>query len=120
KGYDEALRATPIAVSVDDITKELQQAYGSGRLSRDARSASFPQMKWVRRALEALVLAKLARRESEAGDYTGGFRVFRDDVLTRFHSLVGEGEATSESIDGAQLKLFHDDPSVADEGAVSA
>ncbi|MGH7773993.1 MAG: hypothetical protein ACREQA_17355 [Candidatus Binatia bacterium] len=104
--YDEQLRAIPLIASVDEITKELRRAYGSGALERDSRSAEFPRMNWIRDALETLVAAKLAVPKN--GDsYTVLYRPFREDVLTRFIEIVAKAKG-KEKIESAQTTLLLD------------
>lgn len=84
--YDEGLKATKIKASVSKVTDELQLASGSKAkaLSRDSRSAEFPQKSWVRQAFDWLVSKRMALPPGEESDeYTILYRPIRKDVLHR-------------------------------------
>ena len=86
-----------IRTTIDEVTEELQRAYGSKALELDGRSAEFPRTIWVRDALEALVATRRAYRPpSNQGAYIIRFRAFRTkvDVLRRFIEMTaGQQEA---------------------------
>jgi len=105
--YDERLRANPIPVSVEAITRELQEAYGSraGPFTADVRSAEFPQRAWVRQALDTLVSIGLARSESGDAGYLVLYRSFREDVLTHFVELLENVAQKQQSDETSQLSL---------------
>lgn len=93
--HDDKVNAIPVPVDLDDVTTELQRAYGSRALERDARSADFPRKIWIRAAFEALVRANLAVRAEKEASYTVLYRAFKTDVLERFVDLLakpGKGE----------------------------
>jgi hypothetical protein len=76
-------------VRVDDITNELQQAYGSQKLRRDSRSAEFPKKTWIKHALDRLVEFDLAAVGNEPGTYVVKYKPFpKGDVLERFCRLT--------------------------------
>jgi hypothetical protein len=89
--YDEIKKATPIEVTVEQITEELQKAYGSGALPCDERAQVFPKSIWIRRALEALVHAKLAIPGEDPESYTILYRVLKGDILERFVRMTESG-----------------------------
>ena len=86
--YDEKTKSRRIRVSVTKVTEELQRAYGSAALFRDARSVTFPKSTWVRDAFERLVKFKLAKRVDDSGDeYDVHYRRVRKDVRQYFCQL---------------------------------
>jgi hypothetical protein len=86
--FDERIRATRINVSVDEITHEMQQAYGSGALSQDSRSSEFPSKKRIREAFDRLVRFKLATPPTRGDDgYVVFYRNLRGDVRERFINM---------------------------------
>lgn len=114
KNYDEDLKATPVDVSVDRIAMELQQAYGSGALARDARSGEFPRKSWIRDALEFLVAKRMAIPGRQQGTYTILYHSIRGDVLERFITLTHTPTQSGQREKEEQGTLF---PQNADENS---
>lgn len=86
--YEDHLKAYRIEASVEKVTSELQRAYGSQILSKDARSVEFPKHSWVRKAFERLVAYKLGNLPPEGSDvFELHYRRFRKDILQRFVEL---------------------------------
>jgi hypothetical protein len=87
--YDENLKAIPITVNAAAIAGELQRAYGSQLLECDPRSAQFPTVSVVRKALDALVSVKLAMPlPKRTGEYRVLYRQFKDDVFLHLASML--------------------------------
>ena len=108
--YDEKSNVFKLPVSIEEVTRELQKAYGSGTLEQDKRSVEFPQQKWVRNAFEKLVELKMALPPTtEQGSYQILYKRLRGDILERFAKLVlstrthGKG---AKPPDPAQMPLF--------------
>jgi hypothetical protein len=112
--YDEGLRAFKLDASVQEVTAELQKAYGSANLSQDTRSVEFPRVAWVRDAFEKLVEFKMALPPSDGSDvYQILFKTPKKDILQRFIELdiankLPQADTTSESGDLTQPSLFAD------------
>jgi hypothetical protein len=81
--YNRALNCTPVTVSVDKVTADLQQFYGFP--SRGARGPEIPKSSWIREALEALVHFKLAERDGDG--YMILYKRSRVDSMKRFGNL---------------------------------
>src|SRR3989304_6421757 len=80
---DDKLRAWPLLVNLDDLTKELQRLYGSE--GTEEREAAFPLIDWVREALDAFAYLGLARKNDEDGNYTILFKLIQnEDLITHF------------------------------------
>ena len=77
-------------------------------MTRDERSQVFPREIWVKRALDALVTAKLAVPGDDSDRYTILYKVFRDDVLARFVKLT-EGSPPEEKEESSQTSLELED-----------
>lgn len=105
--YDERSGEYRIPVTVEAVTSELQTAFGSGRLDRDERSASFPQAAWIRDAIEAFVRAGLAVPGANAGEYTVHFRALRGDILRRFMALLTPRSAKQRPPPPEQISLLN-------------
>jgi hypothetical protein len=76
-------------VNAAAIADELQRAYGSQLLDRDDRSVEFPNVKIVRKALDALVANKLAMAlPVGTAEYRVLYRQFKDDILLRFAAML--------------------------------
>lgn len=105
--YDHDLKAFPVAVTVEQITDELQKAHGSKRLQTDSRSAEFPTRTNIRDALDELVRLGLAARGGEQGTYTVAFKHQKGDVFAWFVKLLSKhsGKNPKDEVSG-QLPLF--------------
>lgn len=79
--YDENKRAWPIDIEVPSLTAELQKLYG--QFSGESREVSFPQIKWVRNALDHFEVLGLAKK-NEYNQYTVFYKQFRNELLERF------------------------------------
>jgi len=96
--YDDKLRAYKFDASVNDVTDEMQRAYGSGALPADERSVEFPKKKWIRKAFDRLVQYRFALPPKDGSDlYEIHFRSFREDVLARFLKLSLERRREDET-----------------------
>ncbi|HKO19003.1 MAG TPA: hypothetical protein VJU82_08960 [Acidobacteriaceae bacterium] len=95
----------PITVTVDDITSELQRAYGSGAISSDERSTEFPQRSWIREALDAFVSSDFAVKEPGNDTYMIKYRSLSKDLLERFARLQYE-RRPKEKPRAIQLELL--------------
>jgi hypothetical protein len=105
--YNEEAKITRISASVEEITKIMQRAYGSGALYSDARSVEFPKKKWIQRAFDVLVKYNLANAPTDGGDtYEILYKGFRDDVLEHFIKIIGTTDAEDADIDSSQTSLF--------------
>jgi len=96
--YDEATKSFQIPTSITSVTRELQEAFGSGVLYQDSRSVEFPKRKWVREAFEHLLKHKLVVPHPSGSDaYTILYKSFRDDVLKHFINLeAGSGDGKEQ------------------------
>ncbi len=109
--YDEEINANKIkvsvSVSVSEATNELQNGYGSGKLSFDNRSTEFPKIKWVRRAFEWFAKEKMAIPPENGCDiYTILYKKIQGDVEDRFVELVARKMPDDES--KGQEELFNE------------
>jgi len=106
--YDEKLRAYKFVASVEEVTGEMQRAYGSGALSADTRSVEFPKKKWIRKAFDRLVQYRFALPPEDGYDlYEVHFRSFREDVLEKFLKLSLERRREDETpVAEGQIGLF--------------
>jgi hypothetical protein len=100
-------RSNQITITVDEITEELQQAYGSRQLPTDERSREFPKAAWIRRALDTLVAVRLATTTGDGQTYTVEYRVFPsdEDLLERFCDLTGKSNAKKAQESQLDLQL---------------
>lgn len=111
--FDEESRTWPLVITVQEITDELQKAYGSQALDRDERSCEFPKESWVRQALEELVTIELAMREDEKDAYRVQLKAFdgdmREEFVRRLHKrsegVGGEAEQIRATPDQTTLAL---------------
>lgn len=109
--YDEKISAHRINVNVEELTKELQKAYGSGArfLNSDSRSVEFPKTSWVRKALDTLCSNKLAQRNPDVeGEYHVFYRGFKKDVQVKFEEMCLK-EYADDIPDEAQLEIFDEE-----------
>jgi len=100
--YDEQKKAMLLKVSVNDVTDELQKAFGSKALHKDDRSGEFPTQKWIKKAFDQLASYNLAKRSSENDEYFIFFKTLRGDVLERFiqyESKKGKDEPSPKQLD---------------------
>jgi hypothetical protein len=96
--YDERSRTWPVAVALDEMTEELQRAYGSRALHRDGRSCEFPKKAWVKQALDELVSLELAQRGTAEGEYVANLRVIQgDDLRSEFVRRIFQRRQPEES-----------------------
>ena len=102
--YDSSLHAWPIPVNVEDLTIELQLAYGSQ--GKEHRMVAFPLNAWVRDALEAFVWLKLAQKENN-DNYLILFRlIIKKELFSYFFEwrrLSTKGKRKDQS---KQMPLF--------------
>jgi hypothetical protein len=104
--FDESKRCRPISVSVEAITKEMQRAFGSGRLHADTRSIEFPTKQWIREAFARLVRYKLAAASDDPDVYTVFYRTPREDLKSYFAKLSTKASRKSTQIADGQKDLF--------------
>ncbi|MFC1620171.1 hypothetical protein ACFL45_09520 [Candidatus Neomarinimicrobiota bacterium] len=101
--FDEAVKSVRFEASVSKVTKELQNAWGSGALFRDSRSREFPKIDWVRNAFNWLVDHQLAFPPTANNDsYTVLYKTIKGDVQERFIRL--EVTAKKKAIPAQALK----------------
>ena len=79
--YDPKSKSWPIPINVPTITIELQKAYG--QQSSCEREVCFPQMKWIRNALEHYEVIDLAKKK-DIDNYVVLYKHFRGDLLDKF------------------------------------
>lgn len=79
--FDQKTRTWPFDINIQDITNRLQKLYGQH--SAGEREASFPQIKWLREALEHFEALGLAKRKN-LDHYTILYKQLRGDLLERF------------------------------------
>lgn len=102
--FDEASRCWPLYVNVEDLTRDVQDLFGSQ--GGEPREVEYPQRDWVKLALEALVRLELAKPK-ENGEYIVLFRELRGDVIERF-ARQRTKRAKQEGPDVVQPRLFDD------------
>lgn len=107
----EAGTIPSLEVSVDQVTKDLQEYFGFK--SSGARSPEIPRARWVRKALDTLVSLKLAAKSGE-GEYTITYKRTRGDTLRKFGRLCFEFELRTSAPPG-QLGLLPDNANPLDE-----
>lgn len=102
--FDESLRCWPLRVNVYDLTKEVHRLFGSegGR----PREVEFPQVDWVRRALDAFAAAGLAEPLGN-GEYLVLFKRLGPDPIRTF-AKHRRKRAVEEKPELVQRKLFED------------
>ena len=107
KERDEKLKAHRVLASVQEVTAELQRAYGSSTLSEDSRSVQFPKKMWVRKGFDRLVSYGLgASLDGDADRYEIYYRRFNVDVLERFVQLAHDWESSHREPQPQQASLF--------------
>jgi hypothetical protein len=92
-----------LEVSVDQVTKDLQEYFGFK--SNGPRSPEIPSSTWIRRALDTLVLGKLASKVKE-GEYIIVFKRTRGDTLRKFGKLCFELDQRTKFVSTNQLSLL--------------
>jgi len=114
---DEKSNAFRIKVSVEEITDELQQAYGSKNenLYTDERSVEFPKYRWIKRAFEELVRFKLAIPPKDGNnEYEVHYKPFKrsSDVKDRFIHLCLADSIKKDKNSQKQYPLFDDEENI--------
>ncbi|MFV1980600.1 MAG: hypothetical protein ACC655_05540 [Rhodothermia bacterium] len=105
--FDEEIKADIITVSAEDLSAEMQKAYGSELLHRDARSCQFPKSSWVKKCLDFLVTKRLAIPNEAENTYDVIYRHFKKDILDRFVEMAEGDEKTATNEEADQTELFH-------------
>jgi len=101
--YDEARKYTPIRITVDRVTDDLQKAYGFS--STGPRSPEVPKKSWIRKALDHLVVFGFATKTDD--EYTIKYRrIRRGDPITRFGKLIHDHRGKLALIDAREPTLF--------------
>lgn len=104
---DEESNRVKISISVQEITNELQKAYGSKNFVADSRAVEFPRPKWIKKALDELVRFKLAIPPTDgSSNYEIHYHAFKKDILERFVELCTENDKQSKKTPETQQKLF--------------
>jgi hypothetical protein len=80
----EGKRHVEVPLSIQEVTRELQRAYGAGPGGH--RDVEYPKVAWIRDALDRLAGLRLARRV-DASNYMALYRHIRGDLLERFASF---------------------------------
>jgi hypothetical protein len=80
--FDHKSKSWPIPINVPDLTLELQKAYG--QQSSCEREVCFPQMKWIRNALDHYEAIDLARKK-DIDNYIVLYKHFRGDLFEKFY-----------------------------------
>lgn len=110
---DEETNVIKIPVSVSEVTKEMQLAYGSGALFQDDNSVEFPKIKWIKRAFEWFVKQDMATPPVEGNDdYIILNKRIRKDVRQRLIELnlkSSDKAGESNQSDEKQGQLFFTD-----------
>lgn len=105
--YDEGKKYTPIRITVDRVTDDLQKAYGFS--STGPRSPEVPKKRWIRKALDHLVVFGFATKIDD--EYTIKYRrIKRGDPITRFGKLIHDHRGKLALIDLRQPTLFDPHP----------
>jgi hypothetical protein len=107
-GRERQIGKNWIALDVDvaDLTREVQEFYGFK--SEGPRSVEIPKQKWIRRALEALVVFGYAKHQSGTMYQVRYRRLRSKDMLTTFGELcfkhrkplleIAEGRLESQAL----------------------
>ena len=114
--FNKRLNCYPINISIQSLTRELQKSFGSKALQQscnlrenDEREVEYPELSWVREALELLIKLELASRLSE-NEYTVYFRHLKlrqeRDLIDYFSRYRTKKELISE--EGQQPLPFAD------------
>lgn len=96
-----------VEVSVDQVTKDLQDYFGFK--SNGPRSPEIPRSGWVRKALDTLVLSKLASKRKE-GEYVVTYKRTRGDTLRKFGKLCFELDQKTKRPLTNQLSFLAESP----------
>lgn len=102
--FDEALRCWPLHINVEDLTRQVQDLFGSP--GRQPREPEYPRHDWVRKALEAFVRVGLAKPKENA-EYVVLFRELRGDAFEKF-ARQRTKRAKEGGPDVVQPRLFDD------------
>ena len=78
---DEESKTWPIDVNIPNLTRDVQKLYG--QTPSEEREASFPNIKWIRSAVEHFEVLGLAKKK-DLDNYTVGYKNLRGDLLERF------------------------------------
>jgi hypothetical protein len=81
--YGIKIKSWPIPVNINDLTKELQRAYG--QQSSGEREVCFPQSKWIRNALDHFEVIGLAIKV-DVEKYIVYYKHLRGDLFEKFYS----------------------------------
>ncbi|MGA8409462.1 MAG: hypothetical protein WB680_19985 [Candidatus Acidiferrales bacterium] len=92
-----------LQVSVSQVTRDLQDYFGFK--SDGSRSPEIPRSNWVRKALDTLVLLKLATRVNE-GKYSVRYKRSRGDTLKKFGKMCFELDQKMKLPPEDQLSLL--------------
>lgn len=100
--YDKNLKAYPLEVDVNGVTKELQRLYGS--TGKNHREAQFPKKAWVQKAIDGFVRLGLAEVLSH-DNYRILFRHIKGDVLEKF-AKQRQNSKTKKPLDNEKQLSF--------------
>jgi len=110
--YNKGLKCYPLNVDVEDITRELQRGYGSQALQKNCniepnaeREVEFPQISWVRSALDILEKLKVAKKNTQ-NNYAIYFNRLRTEDMVKYFSKYRKRKKEPPSEDQAQISLF--------------
>lgn len=93
----EGQRETPITVAVNRVAEDMRNNYGFQ--VDNHRGSEVPQRAWIKRALELLVIFKLASHSE--GNYTVQYKSLRGDHLKRFGELIHRNRTKIALMDSA-------------------
>jgi len=100
--YDKSKKYYPIKVDANELTIQLQKLYGS--LGNNHRKGEFPKKKWIREALDALVIINYAEY-LDNGIYIIKYRKLTQDPIEIFYSH--RESIRIEQEETKQLNLFN-------------
>ena len=105
--YDERRKCVPIPISLDALTKYLQDYFGSPKHPNREREPEIPKKGWVAKALETLCFANMAEQDSSnPNTYVIFFKRKRQDTLEMFTKICYEVEHKSKRREkGKQLSI---------------
>ncbi|MBE0410774.1 MAG: hypothetical protein IBX69_13705 [Anaerolineales bacterium] len=103
--YNEAHKAWLLNINIDDLTVELQKLFGSE--SNEYREIKYPKTSWVRKAMDAFVKIKLAKKANNGKDYKVLFKYLHGDPIEKF-SKHREQPDEDIGIKAEQLTFFEE------------
>jgi len=113
--YNKEFRYYPIDINIRNLTDELQCSFGcialrgDHSLTQNEREVEFPQLSWVREALDALVEYGMAKKNTNE-NYVVFYKLIKTDLLEYFAKRrLKEKKTKKKIITERQPMLFPED-----------